>query len=51
MKPSNKKSWATFLMALGAFLIAVSPLSTGKYLNILSGLALIVFGFVMVKRK
>lgn len=40
-----------FLLALGAFLIAISPLYGNPYFNIISGLALILLSVGLSKRK
>lgn len=47
----EKKTGPTFLMALGFFLISVSPLIGYKYLHILSGLFLVIVGYYWLKRQ
>ncbi|WP_141651833.1 LPXTG cell wall anchor domain-containing protein [Streptococcus varani] len=44
-------SWPTFLLSLGFFLVAISPLTNGKYLNIISGISLIALGYYLTKKK
>lgn len=46
-----EKNGATFLMALGFFLVAVSPLWGNKYLNIITGIALVGLGYYFLKKK
>ncbi len=45
------KNKSPFLLALGFFLIAISPLYGNKYLNIISGLVLILLSVLRSRRK
>ncbi|HEL2002580.1 hypothetical protein K6V33_08965 [Streptococcus suis] len=45
------KNKSPFLLALGFFLIAISPLYGRTYLNIIAGLTLIVVSMVRSRKK
>lgn len=45
-----KKTGSSFVMALGFFIIAISPLLAYKYLHILSGLSLVALGYYLMKK-
>ncbi|WP_185696559.1 hypothetical protein [Streptococcus minor] len=47
----GKGSWATFLLAFGFFLIAISPFSSRKYLTIVAGVALAGLGYFLTRKK
>ncbi|MGT2772172.1 hypothetical protein [Streptococcus marimammalium] len=47
----TQKNGSLFLMAIGFFLIAISPTMGNKYLNILSGLSLVLLGLYLIKKK
>ncbi|AAL97933.1 TPA: hypothetical protein ACQN7J_001342 [Streptococcus pyogenes] len=47
----TEKNGATFLMAVGFFLIAISPMVGNKYLHIVTGLALTGLGYYLTKHK
>lgn len=49
-KPTPRKNWATFLIAVGGVLIALSPMTTGKYYNIITGLLLIGLGIYRLRK-
>lgn len=46
-----EKNGSTFTIALGFFLIAVSPLYGYQYLNMLTGIALVGVGYYFLKKK
>ena len=46
-----EKNGSTFLMALGFFLVAVSPLWGNKYLNIITGLTLVGCGYYFFEKE
>ncbi|MFC5631320.1 MULTISPECIES: hypothetical protein [Streptococcus] len=45
------KNWQTFVIVLGFFLIAISPITPFKLLNVITGIVLILLGFVLLKKK
>lgn len=45
------KNGVSFLMAIGFFLIAISPIVGNKYLHIVTGLAFVGLGYYLTKRK
>ncbi len=45
------KNKSPFLLALGCFLIAISPLYGNKYFNIISGLVLILISVLRSRKK
>ncbi len=47
----KEKNGATFLIAIGFFLITISPVLGNKYLHIVTGLTLIILGYCLIKRK
>ncbi|AGM99166.1 hypothetical protein [Streptococcus iniae] len=47
----KEKNGATFLMALGFFLMAISPLLGNKYPHIATGLFCIGVGYYQLKKK
>ena len=47
----KEKRGATFLVALGFFIIATSPLMGNKYLQIISGFACLGLGFYLMKKN
>lgn len=45
------KNWQTFVIALGFFLVAVSPLTPLRGVNAIAGFSLILLGYVLLKKK
>ena len=45
------KSWTVFLIAIGCLLIAVSPQLPSSFLYTIVGLAFVLLGAVMLKKK
>lgn len=47
----KEKNGTAFLIAVGFFLIAISPLLGNKYLHIATGVFCILFGYYLLKKK
>lgn len=47
----SDKNWQIFLIALGFFLVATSPFTPIKILNIITGLVLVLLGYYLVKKE
>lgn len=46
-----KKGNVSFLIALGFFVIAISPTFGNKYYNLITGFSLVILGVYLMKKK
>lgn len=47
----SDKNWQTFLIAFGFFMVATSPLTPIRLLNAITGVAMILLGWYLLKKK